>query len=565
MLRSLHIENVAVIRRMDLDLASGFCVLTGETGAGKSILIDSINLLTGGRFSKELIRTGEDGAMISAVFENVSEDTVRALEELGIPMSEEDGNTLMLQRSVSRDGRSVARINGRTVISSVLKEAGGLLINIHGQNDHQKLMQKASHTALLDAYAQNEDVRAAYREMYEKWKEADAALNRLDRDESERLRLREMLAYQVQDIDAVKLKPGEEEALTAERDRLRNHEDVEKRIRLACRALRDSEKATVYALADRTEEAVEGLCRLLPECEPLLERIRNIKYEAEDIADCLRDMSEDEGDPTARLDRIEGRLEDISRLKRKYGSDEAEVLAFRDRAAAQLNELDTADERMAEYREARDAWAARLTEQGIKLTDTRRRAATELGRLVGEALTFLDMPRVRFEVAVRPLGKCLADGADDVEFLIATNIGEPLQSMVQIASGGELSRIVLAIRSVLNQRYGVETSIYDEVDTGVSGRTSRKVGIKLSRMAERSGGQVICVTHSAQIASLADAHYRIEKEEKNGRAETRVVRLSDEERVEEIARVLGGLSVTDSQREAARELMKERTSLSDEV
>ena len=563
MLRSLHIENVAVIKRLDLDLAEGFCVLTGETGAGKSILIDSVNLLTGGRFPKDLIRTGEDSAMISAVFEALSPDTVKELEELGIRMSEEDGNTLMLQRSVSRDGRSTSRINGRSVVASVLKEAGALLINIHGQNDHQKLMQKASHTALLDAYAQNEDVRKAYGEIYEKWKEADAALNRLDRDESERLRLREMLAYQVQDIDAVKLKPGEEEALVAERDRLQHHEDVEKRIRLACRALRDGEKATVYALADRTEDAVEGLCRLLPECEPLLERIRNIKYEAEDIAETLLQMSEDEGDPTARLDRIEGRLEDISRLKRKYGSDVAEVLAFRDRAAAELVELDTADERMAEYREARDVCAVRLAEQGSRLTDTRRRAAAELGQRVGEALTFLDMPRVRFEVAVRPLGRCGADGADDVEFLIATNVGEPLQPMVQIASGGELSRIVLAVRSVLNERYGVETSIYDEVDTGVSGRTSRKVGIKLSRMADRSGGQVICVTHSAQIASLADTHYRIEKEERDGRAETRVTHLSEDERVEEIARILGGLSVTDAQREAAKELIRERHVLTD--
>ena len=469
----------------------------------------------------------------------------------------------MLQRTLSRDGRSTARINGRAVVLSVLKEVGALLINIHGQNDHQKLMQKASHVTLLDAYAKAEAELAAYRDVYEQWKEADAALARLDRDESERLRLREMLAYQVQDIDAVKLKPGEEEALVAERDRLQHHEEVEKRIRLACRALRDSEKATVYALADRTEDAVEGLFRLLPECEPLLERIRNIKYEAEDIAETLMQMSEDEGDPTARLDRIEGRLEDIARLKRKYGSDVESVLAFRDRAAAELEELDGADERMADYRVARDKWASQLSEQGNKLTDVRRRAAAELGRRVGEALTFLDMPRVRFDVAVRPLGKCGPDGADDVEFLIATNVGEPLHPMVQIASGGELSRIVLAIRSVLNERYGVETSIYDEVDTGVSGRTSRKVGIKLCRMADRSGGQVICVTHSAQIASLADAHYRIEKEERDGRAETRVIRLSQTERVEEIARILGGLSVTDVQRAAAEELIRERRVLSD--
>ena len=563
MLRSLHIENVAVIRKTDIEFDRGFCVLTGETGAGKSILVDSINLLLGGRFSKELIRTGEDNAMISALFEDISVATKRELEEMGVQVSEEDGDALMLQRTVSRDGRSSARINGRAVPLSVLKEVGALLVNIHGQNDHQKLMQKAFHVTLLDAFARHEDELAQYGELYARWKEAEEARARLDRDESERLRLREMLAYQVQDIDSVKLKVGEEEALTAERDRLQHHEEVEKRIRLSCRALRDSEKANVYNLCDRAEEAVEGLCRLMPACEPLLERIRNIKYEAEDIAETLRDMSEDEGDPTARLDRIEGRLEDISRLKRKYGSDVSEVLAFRDRAAAQLAELDNADQRMAEYEKASAEWAARLKVQGTRLTDSRRRAAEELSRQVGEALTFLDMPRVRFEVAVRPLGHYGADGADDVEFMIATNVGEPLQAMVQIASGGELSRIVLAIRSVLNQKYGVETSIYDEVDTGVSGRTSRKVGIKLCRMADRSGGQVVCVTHSAQIASLADAHYRIEKSERDGRAETQVVRLAEDEQVEEIARILGGLSVTDAQRAAAVELIRERTTVAD--
>jgi DNA repair protein RecN (Recombination protein N) len=563
MLRSLHIENVAVIRRTDIEFDQGFCVLTGETGAGKSILVDSINLLLGGRFSKELIRTGEDSAMISALFEEITPATHQELGELGVHVSEEDAGALMLQRTVTRDGRSSARINGRAVPLSVLKEVGALLVNIHGQNDHQKLMQKTSHGTLLDAFARHEEELVTYRDLYARWKDAEDARARLDRDESERLRLREMLAYQVQDIDGVKLKAGEEENLTAERDRLQHHEEVEKRIRLACRALRDSEKSNVYNLCDRAEEAVEGLCRLMPECEPLLERIRNIKYEADDIADTLRDMSEDEGDPTARLDRIEGRLEDISRLKRKYGSDVSEVLAFRDRAAAELEELDTADERMAEYEKASAEWAARLAEQGKRLTDSRRRAAVELSRQVAEALTFLDMPRVHFEVAVRPLGHHGPDGADDVEFMIATNVGEPLQSMVHIASGGELSRIVLALRSVLNQKYGVETAIYDEVDTGVSGRTSRKVGIKLCRMADRSGGQVICVTHSAQIASLADAHYRIEKSERDGRAETSVARLTETERVEEIARILGGLSVTDAQRAAAVELIRERDTVAD--
>ncbi len=555
MLVSLHIENIAVIRSMDIDLTEGFCVLTGETGAGKSIIIDSVNLLMGGRVSRDLIRTGEDKALVSAVFA-VNEETGQGLIELGFDV--EDG--LMLQRTVRRDGRSEARINGRAVTGGMLREVGDLLINIHGQSDNQKLMQTSAHRSLLDAFAGNEEALSAYRVAYHRWREIRDAMTSLRSDLSERLRLREMLEYQIKDIDAAKLKVGEEEKISERRDRLLYQEKINKQARLASRALTDSEKATVVGLIDRAESAIEQLSAIIPESEELISRLAAIRAEAEDISDRVRSFcDEDMIDPTAELDKLEGRLETISRLGRKYGTTVADILKFRDDAAARLAEIDTADERIESLEAEEKSLAAELKRYSGELTGLRRKAAEELSREVQETLTFLDMPKVTFKVSVVPAAKYTADGGDDVEFLISTNPGDAPAPMVRIASGGELSRIMLAVRSVLNLRYGVPTTIYDEVDTGISGRTARKVGIKLAGLSDNT--QVICVTHSAQIASLADAHFVIEKQEVNGRAETSVRQLSEEERVEEIARILGGLDVTDAQREAARELISERSCL----
>lgn len=579
MLKSLHIENVAVIRSADIDLEEGLCVLTGETGAGKSLLIDSINALTGGRVSRDLIRTGEDRAMVSAVFTVTDRAALTALSELGLDTEGDDalfGDTLlpagdtpddapvsrefMLQRVIARDGRSAARINGRAVTQTLLREAGDLLINIHGQSDNQKLMQKGSHLSLLDAYARSCDALTAYRAVYAKWKSIADKLETLRKNEAERLRTREMLEFQIKDIDSARLRPGEEERLTERRDRLLHLEKINRQVRTVTRALKDGEKATVIGLIDRAESALDQIAGIIPEADELIGRLQSLRCEAEDVADRVRAFGdEDAADPTAELDKLEGRLDTISRLGRKYGSGVDEILAFRAGAAARLEELDTADERIAQYEEEVGTWHEELRRLALDLTERRRAASYELASQVQASLAFLDMPKVRFEVSVKPLGRFAESGADDVEFLIATNPGEPVQSMIRIASGGELSRIMLAIRSVLNERYGVGTSIYDEVDAGISGRTARKVGIKLCRIASES--QVICVTHSAQIASLADAHYVIEKTVADGRAETQVRRLTQDERADEVARILGGLDVTDAQRAAARELIAERDSI----
>ena len=572
MLESLHIENVAVIKSVDIDFSDGLCVLTGETGAGKSLLIDSVNCLTGGRVSRDLIRTGEDKALISAVFSPPEGEIAVALSELGIDLPA--GDSLMLQRVMNRDGRSTARINGRAVTQSILREAGALLINIHGQSDNQKLMQKSAHIDLLDAYSRDEAVFAAYRETYAQWRAIREKIASLRQDESERIRTREMLEFQIRDIDSAKLRPGEEEKLTERRDRLLHLEKINRQVTLACRALSDGEKSTVRSLCDRAESALVQIAPIIPECDGLMERLAAIRAEAEDLADRIREFGdEDVGDPTVELDRLEGRLDTITRLARKYGEDIPAILAFRDKAAERLNEIDTADDRIAEYESELDSLTRKLSDLAAELSAHRRSAAARLGAEVQESLAFLDMPKVRFEVAVTPLGTFGGNGADEVEFLIASNPGEPLGPMIRIASGGELSRIMLAIRSVLNQRYGVPTAIYDEVDTGISGRTARKVGIKLANIASAAEGashqprqQVICVTHSAQIASLADAHYVIEKREtaaEDGtlRAETTVRPIEEADRVEEIARILGGLDITESQRAAARELIVEKNRL----
>ncbi len=562
MLRSLHIEHVAVIRRADIEFDRGFCVLTGETGAGKSLLIDSLNALTGGRINRDIIRTGEDRATISALFCDLDDGAIHALKNLGIDVSPEEGE-ILLERVLTRDGRSTSRIGGRAVTQALLREVGALLINIHGQSDNQKLMQKSAHLALLDDYARDDDLLSAYKELYAKWRTVSEQADSLRRSEAERLRTREMLEFQIKDIDSAKLKPGEEEKLTERRDRLLYQEKINHQVRLVCRALHDGDKATVTGLADRAEAALSQITGIIPEAEELLTRLETLRYEAEDIADRVRALGdEDIADPTAELDRLEGRLDTITRLGRKYGAGIEEILAFRERAAARLQELDTADERIATYEACLEELSGQLQQLSTALSQRRRQAAMGLSGQVRESLAFLDMPRVRFEVSVKTLGHYGPEGGDEAEFLVATNPGEPVQSMIHIASGGELSRIMLAIRSVLNQQYGVGTSIYDEIDTGISGRTARKVGIKLHRIARMS--QVICVTHSAQIASLADAHYVIEKTETDGRAETTVHRLDDDERVDEIARILGGLELTDAQRAAAKDLIDGRGGVVDE-
>ena len=552
MLKSLHIENIAVIRRADLDFESGFSVLTGETGAGKSIIIDSINLLLGNRVPRTLIRTGADSATVSALFEDLSPEACERLSEMGF--SAEDG-ALMLQRRLSADGKSQTRLNGQAITQSLQREIAGMLVTIHGQSDSQKLLQKSTHAALLDAFAHPDAELQAYRTAYRAMRAAEKEMEEIACDDAEKLRMREILEYQIADINAAKLKIGEEDVLEKERDRLANLERINGQSELAYRALRGGEKVSALSLIGRAEGALQALSGLVEGSELLLERLSAAASEIEDIAEIVSGYADDDReDPTARIDRIEGRLETIAKLCRKYGGSIEAVLAFRDRAAARLERISSSEERLAELQNAVKTHKKEATRLAERLTALRRRTAEAIEKDVTEALTFLDMPKVRFAVSITPaeLGE---NGADEIEFLVATNVGEPLMPLIRIASGGELSRVMLALRSVMNDRDGADTVIFDEIDTGVSGKTSRKIGIKLHDAAK--GAQVLCVTHSAQIASLADTHFLITKHERDGRAETEVRSLDDEERVEEIARILGGIEVTDVQRDAARQMIGE--------
>ncbi len=553
MIDSLHIENIAVVKSLDLDFGEGLTVLSGETGAGKSIIIDSLNLLLGGRAEKELIRTGESRAEVSAVFSGLSETAMTHLAELGFSV---DGDAMMLSRTMTQNG-SGARLNGRAIPISLLREIAGSLFNIHGQNDNQQLLDPKNHISLLDAYAGCGEPRDQYAVVYRKILQKRAEIDGLQRDVKEQNRLSEIFRYQIAEIDAAKLKRGEEEALTELAKKLRSVEQITKCVTLVEKALKGGEKGkgAIY-LTDRSADALTAISDALPEAESLVERLNNIRYELEDIAESVADLDNFGGeDATQKLDRAEERLSVIEKLKRKYGSTVEEILAFRNETAEKLDAIEHAEDRIIDLGEELRNIEAEANNLAKTLSDRRKKAAKGLTEKIKETLSFLDMPKVRFEVGIKPTKDFTAYGCDEVEFMIATNAGEPLMSMAKIASGGELARIMLSLKNVLNECDGVNTVIFDEIDTGISGKTSRKVGIKLKEIGKAA--QVLCVTHSAQIASLATHHLYISKQEIDGRVQTEVKELDEEGRVKEIARILGGIEITEVQREAAREMIAE--------
>lgn len=551
MLSALHIENIAVVKSLDVDFSYGMTVLSGETGAGKSIIIDSLGLLLGARADRELIRKGEERAEVSAVFENLTDSARSLIGELGFDVSE---GSIMISRTVNTAGSS-ARINGRAVTLSVLREVSGMLFNIHGQNDNQQLLDPANHVELLDSYAKNSEIRREYSEIYREILHKRNEIDSLKRDRREQERLSEMLRFQIADIDSAKLKRGEEEVLEQTVSKLRSMEQIIKCCTFVQKALEGGEKTrgAIY-LTERAAAAMDNVSDALPEAEKISERLNDIKYELADIAEGMSALYDFGGeDPASKLDRAEARLHTIGRLKKKYGSSVEEILDFRAEAAERLSDIENADGRVEELTEELEALEGKANALAKTLSERRKSACRELTKKITETLAFLDMPKVRFDVGIERIDDFCATGKDSVEFLISTNPGEPLMSMAKIASGGELARIMLSLKNVLNECDGIDTVIFDEIDTGISGKTSRKVGIKLKEIGERT--QVICVTHSAQIASMAHNHFHISKTEVDGRAETRLRLLDRVGREEEIARILGGIEITEAQRSAAREMI----------
>ena len=552
MIRNLHIENIAVVHRADIDFSSGFCVMTGQTGAGKSVIVDSILLVCGAKGDRELVRSGESGALVSAHFTDLSDACLRALDALGVS-AQEDG--VVLSRTLSADGKSSARINGRSVTLGMLREVSAHLIQIHGQDDNRMLSDLRYHMEMLDAYADIDAQKSQYAGIYDAWRSLCDKRDALTRDAGERLRTMEMLNYQINDISSLKLKAGEEEVLIEKRNKLQNTEKVQKQVRFSTKVLTGAgSNGAVSYMLERCAASMNALSAYVADAAEVSEELIDLSYRVRDLSDRIQGYAEDiDDDPVAMLDKIEDRLEAISKLKRKYGGSVEAVLEFYENAKVRLDEIEHSDVLAQKY----DAEIAQLQEQATAIaqimSEKRAAAATEAAELIAGQLSYLDMAGVRFRIAVTREKELNPYGFDRVEFMIATNPGEPLSSMIRIASGGELSRIMLAIKCVMNQKDGVPTTVFDEVDTGISGKTSRKIGIRLASIAKSQ--QIICITHSAQVASLGEQHLHISKHEQDGRAFTSVDELQGGERVAEIARILGGIHITEAQMQAARDML----------
>ncbi len=552
MLDSLHIENMAVIDSLDVDFSAGLSVITGETGSGKSVMLHALAFLLGGKPALELLRHGADCAVVSAVFSDVSDGCKAFLAEAGLPAQGE----LMLQRTLTADGRTKCRLNGRVIPQALLRELAGQLISIHAQNDNQMLLQPAMQHKILNESTDFGNALELYRSCYARRRETQEALRHLKKDSAEAMRLADILRFQISEIDAAHLKEGEEDALLQKRVKLQNIEKIAKQAEFTYHVLYGSEKGAAALILERASQAMHQLAAVIPEAADAAQRLMDMRYEVEDIAITARDLAENtDGDPTAALNRVEGRLDVITKLRRKYGESVSEILAFREAAAKRLSLLENSGEEERRLTELLAQQTKVLQELADQLHEARVCTAKELSERVLQELAFLDMPAVRFEIGVKETADFTVDGRDETEFCIATNPGDLLHPLARIASGGELARIMLALKSVLNDRDGVETAVFDEVDTGISGKTSRKIGMKLAQIAKRT--QVLCVTHSAQIASLATAHYKISKELRESEAHSSVVLLCDEDRVDEVARILGGLCVTEAQRSAARDMIEE--------
>lgn len=555
MLDSLYIKNIALIKELNIPFQKGFTVFTGETGAGKSIIIDSIGLLLGKSISRELIRSGEDCASVSCIISDFDEAGTQQLSDYGF--SSDDDGICFFSKDISRSSRNVQRINGRPVNAGISKELLSSMITIHGQNDTHSLFNPKNHIKILDTFAKNADLVGQYNDVYSAFRLTQSKITELQRDDAEKLRRADMLRFQAEEIKAAKLKPGEEEALLEKKKLLLASERIAKSARIAYRAIYNNEKGpSATDLLSKALTSIENLTAFFPNLEDCPSKISEMISELTDIAERVTEvMPDSDENPTELLDKLETRLDQIERMCRKYGSTEADVVAYLNKINEELDEMENSSEKLEKLQKELTEITASAINLAERISKTRKDAANRVSEKICEVLAFLDMPSVRFEVSVAHSDSLLADGTDIVEFLVSTNPGEPLLPMTKIASGGELARIMLAIKSVLTESDKISTVIFDEIDTGISGKTSRKVGIKLKELSRYT--QVICVTHSAQIASLADTHIKISKNTVDGRAETSVKVLTDEERVDEIARILGGINITESQKITASELISE--------
>ncbi len=553
MLQSMTIENIAVIRHAQLeDLPSGFVAMTGETGAGKSIVIDAINAVLGERTSRDLIRTGAGSARVTALFSQTGDDVTALLDALDLP-AEESGDVL-LSRTITTAGKNSCRVNGVPVTVATLREIGAALVNIHGQHDSQALLDSARHVGYIDAMADNAALREEYCAAYRSLRALRREQTALQIDENEKARRLDMLRHQITELEQAEIIPGEQAALAERQTLMRNSEKILEALQAAGSAL--SGEGEFAGAAALTFEAVSSLDRageFSPAVQQLAETLRSAAYELDECAGELRRMLESADFDPKNAEAIERRLDVYYRLSRKYGAQETDMLAFLENAKAEEASIIQSDERILELEDEIEAQKSVVIQLARTLSKSRRETAEVFSRAVRDELADLDMPQVRLEVMTEKI-PLTEEGGEHMEFLISANIGEQPRPLAKIASGGELSRVMLAIKAVLAAKDPVGTLIFDEIDTGVSGRAAQKIGRKLQRVAE--GRQVICVTHLAQIAALSDDHLLIEKQMDSTGTETRITRLDRAGRVRELARIMGGEGITAAQLSAAEELMR---------
>lgn len=549
MLSVLHIENIAVIEQAEILFEGGFNVLTGETGAGKSIVIDAISAILGERTYRDVIRTGANRAFVSAIFTNIPQYDWFSENQV-----EFDTQELQVQREIYADGRNVCRVNGRPVSVASLKKLGGRLINIHGQHDSQQLFDEENHLTYLDAFARDEQELEAYQQAFSAMQSVQREIQKLSMDESEKLRLVETLTFQIEEIRAANLVSGEEEQLKERRKVLQNAEKLSDALRMADEALYGGDSSDGAAgLLSNAERALSRVSTISADMQTLHQKISDFMYSVQDAADELRAMRDDLSYSEGELEEIEERLDAIHKLKRKYGASVEDVLAYLADSEQRLDEIEFASDRIETLKKREAELQKETIRQGEILREKRLSAAQAMESRICDELRQLDMPKIRFVCEFTPQ-QPMQTGLDSVRFLMSANVGENLKPLSKVASGGELARIMLAMKQVLAQQDGVPTLIFDEVDAGVSGRAAQKVAYKLWTVSK--GRQVLCVTHLPQIAAMADAEYTVEKRVENERTYTSVLHLDESGRKQELARLIGGSMITETTLAGAAELLR---------
>lgn len=550
MLSQLYIENVAVIEKVCIDFHPGLNILTGETGAGKSILINAINSILGKRTSKDMIRSNTDKACIIADFESLPCDVTYYLKDNNFIENIDDA--ILVERSLTISGRTSCKINLKPVTTAILKDIGNDLITIHGQNDSYDLLSKKLHIEYIDNLAQNQDLLTRYIEEFKSLIDIKNKLKTLSIDEDQKLRTIDLLKYQIDEIESAGLQEDELETLTEQKSIYLNAEKISSALKKAALSISNTEDSGILEKLQSIIVSIESISDCFPKIKTLLERLNSLYYELDDCNEEINEFSTQVDYDPDKLEDIESRLDLIYKLSRKYGSSIKDMLDFLDKCKKELNEITLSEESRENLESEYEQKLIGVKKLALELSDSRRKAAEDFCKEIKRELEFLDMPHIKFVVSQSPANLSIS-GCDDIQFMISTNPGEAPKPLSKIASGGELSRIMLAIKAVLSDKDSIATLIFDEVDTGISGSAARKVGEKLKQISKHH--QVICITHSAQVAAFADEHFFIEKKVRNNRSFTSVKKLNFTDRKYELARIIGGNSTTDNILNTANEMI----------